>query len=108
MEQDCMCPNHIQCDIVPFTLTSEVVLPSYQHHLERDNHIKGAKVNESETLNQYAKTILMLILARANGYYSPYSASPLQRKKKDVSLEISLPMLRRNSSSIGSRVNFTR
>ena len=35
MEQDCMCPNHVQCDIVPFTLTSEVVLPSYQHYLER-------------------------------------------------------------------------
>ena len=28
MEQDCMCPNHVQCDIVPLTLTSEVVLPS--------------------------------------------------------------------------------
>ena len=25
MEQDCMCPNHVQCDIVPFSLTSEVV-----------------------------------------------------------------------------------
>ena len=48
MEQDCMCPNHVQCDIVPLTLTSEVVLPSYQHYLEREHHIKGAKVCESE------------------------------------------------------------
>ena len=69
-----MCPNHVQCDIVPLTLTSEVVLPAYQHYLEREHHIKRAKVNESETLNQYGKTILMLILARVNGYYSPYSA----------------------------------
>ena len=65
MEQDCMCPNHVQCDIVPFSLTSEVVLPSYQH-LEREHHIKGTMVNESETLNQFGKTILMLILARVN------------------------------------------
>ena len=72
MEKDCMCPNHVQCDIVPSTLTSEVVLPGYQHFLEREHHIKGSKVNESETLNQYGKTILMLILARVNGYYSPY------------------------------------
>ena len=28
---------------------------------------------ESDALNQYGKTIQMLILARVNGYYSPYS-----------------------------------
>ena len=77
MEQDCMCPNHVQCDIVPLTLTSELVLPSYQHYLGREHNIKGAKVSESETLNQYGKTILMLILARVNGYYSPYSAQSI-------------------------------
>ena len=82
MEQDCMCPNHVQCDIVPLTLTSEVVLPSYQHYLEREHHIKGAKVNESETLNQYGKTILMLILARVNGYYSPYSAQSITEEEE--------------------------
>ena len=51
MEQDCMCPNHVQCDIVPShsPLTSEVVLPGYQHYLEREHHIKGSKVNESDT-----------------------------------------------------------
>ena len=74
MEQDCMCPNHVQCDIVPLSLTSEVVLPSYQHYLEREHHLKGTKVHESETLNQFSKTLIMLILARVNGYYSPYSA----------------------------------
>ena len=82
MEQDCMCPNHVQCDIVPLTLTSEVVLPSYQHYLEREHHIKGAKVSESETLNQYGKTILMLILARVNGYYSPYSAQSITEEEE--------------------------
>ena len=82
MEQDCMCPNHVQCDIVPLTLTSEVVLPAYQHYLEREHHIKGAKVNESETLNQYGKTILMLILARVNGYYSPYSAQSITEEEE--------------------------
>ena len=81
MEQDCMCPNHVQCDIVPFSLTSEVVLPSYQHFLEREHHLKGSKVNESETLNQFGKTILMLILARVNGYYSPYTAQTIKEEE---------------------------
>ena len=82
MEQDCMCPNHVQCDIVPFSLTSEVVLPSYQHFLEREHHIKGTKVNESETLNNFGKTILMLILARVNGYYSPYTAQSITEEEE--------------------------
>ena len=76
-----MCPNHVQCDIVPFSLTSEVVLPSYQHYLEREHHLKGAKVNESEALNQFGKTILMLILARVNGYYSPYTAQTIKEEE---------------------------
>ena len=82
MEQDCMCPNHVQCDIVPTTLTSEVVLPSYQHFLEREHHIRGSKVNESETLSQYGKTILMLILARVNGYHSPYSPQSITEEEQ--------------------------
>ena len=77
-----MCPNHVQCDIVPLTLTSKVVLPSYQHYLEREHHIKGAKLDESETLNQYGKTILMLILAQVNGYYSPYSAQSITEEEE--------------------------
>ena len=81
MEQDCMCPNHVQCDIVPSSLTSEVVLPSYQHYLEREHHLKGAKVNESEALQQFGKTILMLILARVNGYYSPYTAQTIKEEE---------------------------
>ena len=77
-----MCPNYVQCDIVPFSLTSEVVLPSYQHYLEREHHLKGAKVNESEALNQFGKTILMLILARVNGYYSPYTAQTIKEEEE--------------------------
>ena len=76
-----MCPNHVQCDIVPFTLTSEVVLPPYQHYLEREHHLKGTRVNESEALNQFGKTILMLILARVNGYYSPYTAQTIKEEE---------------------------
>ena len=29
MEQECTCQNHVQCDIYPTLLTSQVVLPSY-------------------------------------------------------------------------------
>ena len=81
MEQDCVCPNHVQCDIVPSSFTSEVVLPSYQHYLDREHHLKEAKVNESEALNQFGKTILMLILARVNGYYSPYTAQTIKEEE---------------------------
>ena len=76
-----MCPNHVQCDIVPFSLTSEVVLPSYQHYLEREHHLKGTKVIESEALSQFGKTIFMLILARVNGYYSPYAAQTIKEEE---------------------------
>ena len=31
MEQECTCQNHAQCDIYPTLLTSQVVLPSYEH-----------------------------------------------------------------------------
>ena len=82
MEQDCMYPNHVQCDIVPTTLTSEVVLPGYQHFLEREHHTRGSRVNESETLNQYGKTIVMLILARVNGYYSSYSPQSITEEEQ--------------------------
>ena len=82
MEQDCICPNHVQCDIVPLNLTSGVVLPSYQQYLEREHHNKHAKLDESETLDQYGKTILMLILARVNGYYSPYSAQSITEQEE--------------------------
>ena len=75
-----MCPNHVQCDIVPFSLTSEVVLPSYQHFLEREHHLKGAKVNESEVLNQFVRPFLYY-LARVNGYYSPFTAQTIKEEE---------------------------
>ena len=98
----------MQCDIVPLTLTSEVVLPSYQHCLEREHLIKEAKVNESETLNQYGKTILMLILARVNGYYSTFCTQSITEEEQNVSLEMSFLMLKRNPSSTDSRANFPK
>ena len=75
MEQDCLCANHVQCDTVPTTLESQLVLPGYQHFLERTHQTRATHTtsSKSETLSQYGKTILMLNLARVNGYYSPYS-----------------------------------
>ena len=34
MEQECLCKNHVQCDLFQNTLTSEIILPSYQHFLQ--------------------------------------------------------------------------
>ena len=90
-----MCPNHVQCDIVPTALTSEVVLPGYQHYLEREHHTKGSRVNESETLNQYGKTILMLILARVNRLlFTLFSTVHNRGGTKMLSMEMSFLMLR--------------
>ena len=84
MEQDCLCANHVQCDTVPTILTSEVVLPSYQHFLQRTHQTGTTKIasSESGTLNQYGKTVLMLILARVNGYYSPYSPQSIMEEEQ--------------------------
>ena len=77
MEQECHCQNHVQCDIFPFPLTTEMILPSYQHFIQY-LHQKGYAIeegsipNESGALNRYAETITMIVLARVNGYYSPH------------------------------------
>ena len=34
LEQECVCQNHVQCDLFPNILTSEIILPSYQHFLQ--------------------------------------------------------------------------
>ena len=34
MEQKCHCENHVQCDIFPSPLTTEMILPSYQHFIQ--------------------------------------------------------------------------
>ena len=71
MEQECTCQNPVQCDIHPTQLTLQVVLPSYEHflqHLQLTGMTKRFS-NETDVLSQYGKTILMLILARVNGYY---------------------------------------
>ena len=83
MEQECTCQNHVKCDIYPTTLTSEFVIPSYQHFLQ---HIHQTGIirklfNESDALGQYGKTIMMLMLARVNGYYSPYSPQTIMEEE---------------------------
>ena len=55
MEQECTCQNHVQCDIKPTLLTSQVVLPSYEHflqHLQLTCMTKKIS-NETNVLNQY-------------------------------------------------------
>ena len=75
LEQECVCQNHVQCDLFPNTLTSEIILPRYQHFLQY-LHEKGFSrfsiTNESKALSRYGKTITMIVLARVNGYYSPF------------------------------------
>ena len=75
LEQECVCKNHVQCDISPNILTSEIILPSYEHFLHyilEKSLSKFSIVGESEILSKYGKTITMIMLARINGYYSPY------------------------------------
>ena len=77
MEQKCHCENHVQCDIFPSPLTTELILPSYQHFIQylhqKGYTIEGGSIpTESEALNRYAETITMIVLARVNGYYSPH------------------------------------
>ena len=75
LEQECMCKNHVQCDISPNILISEIILPSYEHFLHyilEKRLSKFSIVGESDILSKYGKTITMIVLARINGYYSPY------------------------------------
>ena len=83
MEQDCTCQNHVQCDIYPTTLTCDVVLPSYQYFLQylQQTGMSRKSSSESDALNQFGKTIQMLILARVNGYYSPYSPQTIMEEE---------------------------
>ena len=77
MKQECHCENHIQCDIFPSPLTTEMILLSYQHFIQylyqKGYTIEGGSIpTESGALNRYAETITMIVLARVNGYYSPH------------------------------------
>ena len=83
MEQNCTCPNHVQCDIYPTLLTTEVVLPGYQHFLQNLQLTGMTRLisNESDALSHYGKTILMLILSRVNGYYSPYTPQTIMEEE---------------------------
>ena len=75
LEQECVCKNHVQCDISPNILTSEIILPSYEHflhYIQEKGFSRFSIVSESEILSKYGKTITMIVLARVNGYYSPY------------------------------------
>ena len=106
MEQECTCQNHVQCDIYPTLLTSQVVLPSYEHFLQ---HLQLTGMtnlisNESDVLSQYSKTILMLILARVEWLLQSIQYHrPSWKKKLKSGMEKSSAQLRRNSSNIGCK-----
>ena len=75
LEQECVCKNHVQCDLYPNILSSEIILPSYQHFLQyilEKGFSRFSITSESEILSKYGKTITMIVLARVNGYHSPY------------------------------------
>ena len=77
MEQECHCQNHVQCDIFPSPLTTEMILPSYQYFIQYLHQKvytieEGSIPTESGALNRYAETITMIVLARVNGYYAPH------------------------------------
>ena len=84
----------VQCDIKPTLLTSQVVLSSYEHflqHLQLTDMTKRSS-NETDVLGQYGKTILMLILARVNGYYNPYiPQSIMEEEAKTMHGEVFSP-----------------
>ena len=75
LEQECVCQNHVQCDLYPNTLTSEIIIPSYQYflqYIQEKGFSRFSITSESEILSKYGKTVTMIVLARVNGYYSPY------------------------------------
>ena len=75
LEHECVCQNHVQCDLFPNTLTTEIILPSYQYflqYIQEKGFSRFSITSESEVLSKYGKTITMIVLANVNGYYSPY------------------------------------
>ena len=80
IEQQCTCKNHVQCDIYPIPLTTEVVLPRYKHFLQC-LHLTGTISRETNVLSMYGKTMQMMILARVNVYYSPYIPSTIMQEE---------------------------
>ena len=84
LAQECVCKNHVQCDISPNILTSEIILPSYEHFLHyilEKGFSRFSIVSESEILSNYGKTITMIVLARVNGYYSPYFPQSIMKEE---------------------------
>ena len=83
IEQQCTCKNHVQCDIYPVPLTTEVVLPTYPHFLNVHN-LFGTISRKTNILGDYEKTIQMMILARVNGYYSPFFPSTIAQEEEQA------------------------
>ena len=55
LERECVCQNHVQCDLFPNILTSEIILPSYQHflqYIQKKGFYRFSITNESEALSK--------------------------------------------------------
>ena len=55
LEQECVCQNHVQCDIYPNILTSEIILPSYQYflqYIQEKGFSRFSITSESEILSK--------------------------------------------------------
>ena len=87
IEQQCTCQNHVQCDIYPIPSTTEVVLPSYRHFLQTP-YLTGTISRETNVLSQYGKTIQMMILARVDGYYNPFTPHTIMEEEDKAELEM--------------------
>ena len=83
LEQQCTCKNHVQCDIYPVQLTTEVVLPTYPHFLNVHN-LFGTIARETNILGSYGKSIQMMILARVNGYHNPFFPSTIAQEEEQA------------------------
>ena len=69
-------------------ITSEIILPSYQHflqYLQEKGFSRFSIINESEVLPKYGKTITMIVLATVNGYYSPYFPQTIMEEEANFS-----------------------
>ena len=93
LEQECVCENHVQCDLYPNILTSEIILPSYQHflqYIQEKGFSRFSITSESEILSKCGKTIAVVVLARGEwillSIFSPDNHGINHGRRSQVSL----------------------
>ena len=102
LEQECVCKNHVQCDISPNILTSEIILPSYEHflhYIQEKGFSRFSIGSESEILSKYGKTITMIVLARGQWILLSILSPVNHGRRSQVSLWHKFLLLKETSSS---------